>query len=66
MDQPDWIWCCRVDVEASARDLARRESECCSFFAFGFDTAGDDVVMRVGVPPEQVGVLDAIVARVAR
>jgi len=53
-------------VEAAARDLARRESECCSFFTFEFDSAGEDVLMHIGVPPEQVGVLDTIEARVAR
>ena len=53
-------------VEAAARDLARRESECCSFFTFEFETAGDDVVMHVGVPPQQVEVLDALESRVSR
>jgi hypothetical protein len=52
-------------IEAFARDLARRESECCSFFTFEFHTVGDDVVMRVGVPHHQVEVLDAIEERVA-
>jgi hypothetical protein len=52
-------------VEAEARDLARRESECCSFFTFEFRVAGRDLVMSIGVPPEQVGVLDAIAARAA-
>ncbi|OBF27150.1 hypothetical protein A5724_03665 [Mycobacterium sp. ACS1612] len=53
-------------VEAPARDLARRENECCSFFTFQFEPLGDDVVMHIGVPPEQVGVLDALEARAAR
>lgn len=52
-------------IEAAARDLARRESECCSFFTFDFESAGEDLVMHIGVPPEQVDVLDAIEARVA-
>ncbi|HVQ48591.1 MAG TPA: hypothetical protein VMS92_00985 [Mycobacterium sp.] len=52
------------DAEAGARDLAARESDCCSFFSFEFETAGDDVVMHIGVPPAQVEVLDAIEARV--
>ena len=52
-------------VEAPARDLARRESECCSFFTFEFEPAGDDVVMHIGVPPNHVEVLDALQARVA-
>jgi hypothetical protein len=53
------------DIEATARDLARREGECCSFFAFEFERAGDDVVMHIGVPAQQIEVLDAIEARVA-
>ncbi|MBE1546077.1 hypothetical protein GGC64_000085 [Mycobacterium sp. OAS707] len=52
-------------VEAPARDLARRESECCSFFTFELESTGDDFVMRIGVPPEHVAVLDAIQARAA-
>jgi hypothetical protein len=52
-------------VEAPARDLARRESECCSFFTFEFEPAADDVVMHIGVPPNHVEVLDALQARVA-
>jgi hypothetical protein len=52
-------------VEDSARDLARRESQCCSFFTFEFDAVGDDVVMHIGVPMSQVEVLDRLAARVA-
>lgn len=51
--------------EASARDLAEREASCCAFFRFDFDRAGDDVVMRVGVPDGQVDVLDDLQARVS-
>jgi hypothetical protein len=54
-------------VEAQARDLARRESECCSFFTFEFESIGDDsddVVMQIGVPREHVEVLDALEARI--
>jgi hypothetical protein len=52
--------------EASARDLADRESGCCSFFEFSF-TAGDggSVVMGIGVPSQHVNVLDALHARVS-
>jgi hypothetical protein len=53
-------------VEASARDLAERETDCCSFFRFRFDPAGDGVVvMRIAVPDSRVDVLDAIQARVS-
>jgi hypothetical protein len=54
----------RPIVEAAARDLARRETECCSFFTFEFESTGDDVVMHIAVPPSQIEVLDAIQARV--
>jgi len=54
-----------ADVESAARDLTHRESECCSFFTFEFDSAGDCVVMHIAVPAAQVEVLDAIEARVA-
>jgi hypothetical protein len=53
-------------VEAAARDLARRESECCSFFTFEFEPVGDGLVMHIAVPPSQIEVLDAIEARVTR
>ena len=51
-------------VEAPARDLARRESECCSFFTFEFEPAGNEVMMHIAVPPERVAVLDALEARI--
>lgn len=44
-------------VEGPARDLARRESECCSFFTFEFESIGDDsddLLMHIGVPPESM------------
>ena len=53
------------ETEATARDLASRESECCSFFAFAFERSGDDVLMHICVLPQQVEVLDALEARVA-
>jgi hypothetical protein len=53
------------DAEATARDLAARESECCSFFTFEFESLGDDFVMRFGVPPQQVDVLDALESRIS-
>ena len=53
------------NIEAAARNLAQRESECCSFFTFEFEDVGDDVVMHIGVPPEHVDVRDALEARAA-
>jgi hypothetical protein len=52
-------------AEADGRDLADRESQCCSFFAFEFEPDGEDVVMHVGVPPSQIEVLNALEARLA-
>lgn len=51
-------------LEAVARDLARRESECCAFFTFEFEQVDDGVLMRIGVPPSQRAVLDALASRI--
>ena len=51
-------------AEATARDLAARESGCCSFFHFEFAPMGADVVMGIGVPESRTDVLDALDARV--
>ncbi|OQS14630.1 hypothetical protein B0T36_14095 [Nocardia donostiensis] len=51
--------------EAAGRELAERETQCCSFFGFGFGTDGDETVMRIGVPTAHIEVLDAIESRVA-
>ncbi|MFD4440071.1 hypothetical protein ACFWPK_09855 [Nocardia sp. NPDC058519] len=53
-----------TDAETVGRDLASRESNCCSFFTFDFDTTDADLVMQVGVPAAYVEVLDAFAARV--
>jgi len=50
-------------VEAQARDLASRESNCCSFFGFDFAPAGDVLEMTVTVPPAHAAILDAFAAR---
>jgi hypothetical protein len=47
-----------------ARDLASRESSCCSFFGFDFAADTDETVaMTVTVPAAHVAVLDALAAR---
>jgi hypothetical protein len=47
-----------------ARDLAERESQCCSFFAFTFtrgDASQDETLeMSVSVPGAHVAVLDGV------
>lgn len=50
---------------AAASDLAARESGCCSFFTFTFESSVSGVVMAIEVPASQVAVLDAVTARVA-
>jgi hypothetical protein len=50
-------------TEAAARDLARRESQCCEFFSFEFEAVADGVVMRIHVPATQTAVVDAIEGR---
>jgi hypothetical protein len=43
--------------------LAVRESGCCSFFEFSLTVAGGSVSLDVGVPSEQLAVLDALTDR---
>ena len=52
-------------AEPAARELARRESSCCSFFSFDFAADGDAVRLDVRVPAAQVAVLDALAGRAA-
>lgn len=53
-----------ADAEPVARDLAGRESSCCSFFTFDFGTSAEDRVMVVSVPSAYTEVLDAFADRV--
>ncbi|OHV20503.1 hypothetical protein BBK14_27715 [Parafrankia soli] len=52
-------------VEAEVRDLAGRESSCCSFFAFTITPSGPTVVVEVGVPASRVDALDWLESRIA-
>jgi hypothetical protein len=71
---PQWINATRARIRLSGdedlaewvADLARRESSCCSFFAFAIERAGDGVVLDIEVPAERVDVLTALVARANR
>jgi hypothetical protein len=51
-------------AEPVGRDLAARESVCCSFFAFGFDATDAGPVMHIEVPETGIEVLDALATRV--
>ncbi|MYV98449.1 hypothetical protein [Streptomyces sp. SID3343] len=53
-----------TESETLARNLAERETDCCSFFTFAFEhDAGGRLLMDVTVPEARVAVLDALVAR---
>lgn len=56
-------WTLDPRVESTARDLAARESACCSFFMFEFTVGGEAVLLDVEVPSAQITVLDALAAR---
>ena len=56
-------WFLDPGSEMVARDLAVRETECCSFFTFAFSSLGDMLIVDVEVPATQVLVLDALAAR---
>jgi hypothetical protein len=58
-------WSLDPVVETVARDLTARETECCSFFRFGFASTGEKLEVEVEVPPEQVEVLNALEQRAA-
>ncbi|MBU3065909.1 hypothetical protein KO481_30860 [Nocardia sp. NEAU-G5] len=54
-----------ADAEPLGRDLAERETSCCSFFTFTFEPAGAGAVrMRIDVPAVHVDVLDALESHV--
>ena len=48
---------------ARARDLAARETACCSFFSFAVAEHDDAVVMAVTVPPDRAAVLGGLAVR---
>lgn len=52
--------------ETDARDLAARESSCCSFFSFEFQSTPDALTMRITVPEQHAAVLQALLATVSR
>lgn len=48
------------DLEAEVRDFARRESECCPFFDFGFAHRDGEMELRVTAPGAAQPLLDAL------
>lgn len=54
-------------AEDRARELARRETGCCSFFTFAFHGDGRGrLLMDVSAPDEHAAVVDALAARTGR
>lgn len=49
-----------LDALERARDLAARESACCSFFTFTTAAEGDHTAMTIEVPPQYADVLTAL------
>jgi hypothetical protein len=45
------------------RDLAERETACCSFFTFGIEGSDEDLTLAVSVPPQRRDILDALAKR---
>jgi hypothetical protein len=62
----------RVDLmldpesETVARDLAARETSCCSFFTFEFESTAEALTMRIAVPEQHSAVLNALVMAATR
>ena len=51
-------------VEATTQDLVARETQCCSFFTFNLDRAGDHrLQLDIQVPAPYGQVLDGLAAR---
>ena len=48
------------------RDLADRESACCTFFTFVVDGTETNVILEITVPPERRDILTALADRAAR
>ncbi|GAA1784436.1 hypothetical protein [Agromyces lapidis] len=55
-----------ADSEPAARELAGRETSCCSFFEFGFVPEGDTLTMMIEVPASRADVLAALVESARR
>jgi hypothetical protein len=47
------------------RDLADRESACCSFFTFRVGCTDSDVTLEITVPPDHCDILTALAERAA-
>jgi hypothetical protein len=50
-------------LREQVRDLAERETACCSFFTFTLEGREDDLVMDISVPAGRRAILDALADR---
>ncbi|GAA1944737.1 hypothetical protein [Microbacterium deminutum] len=50
----------------TARDLAARETECCSFFDFTVEADGDHTALTIRVPSQYTEVLTALTSLLGR
>ncbi|WP_328424082.1 hypothetical protein [Streptomyces sp. NBC_00443] len=50
-------------AEERARDLAQRETACCSFFTFDFHGEAGRLLMDISAPTEHAPVVEALAAR---
>lgn len=52
-------------AEAVARDLTRRENECCAFFAFAYTRTGRALQLDIEVPDRHTEILNTLATRAA-
>jgi hypothetical protein len=50
-------------LREQVRDLAERETACCSFFTFTLEGRANDLVMDISVPAGRRAILDALADR---
>ncbi len=48
------------ELEADLRELIRRESQCCAFFAFDIDSSDHQITVRVDAPDDKHTYLDEL------
>ena len=53
----------KVGLVDRVRDLAARETSCCSFFSFVIEGTDQDLTLDISVPPERQEILDALAER---
>jgi len=53
----------RPGLVTRVRDLAERETQCCSFFTFLIEGTDDELTFEISVPPERRSILVALANR---